>query len=200
MYSPHSHVWLKKSSLTWILAWCSPPILTPWTEGLRCRGLPSTPSTAWSPLGRWWTRRGSGGWSPTPSYCCSAGPSTWARSWGWTAPCSRTLLFSRSSFLIYVPCICLTEDSASNILRLTQSLVQQNQLEHILREIGIKDVQHQLDTDVGADCLDLSDVGDGFLVRTVGAAGTLRPSVRSLPRSPREGGCPSGKVTNWRLL
>ena len=101
-----------------------------------------------------------------------------------------------SSFLIYVSCICLTEDSASNILRLTQSLVQQNQLEHILREIGIKDVQHQLDTDVGADCLDLSDVGDGFLVRTVGAAGTLRPSVRSLPRSPREGGCPSGKVTN----
>ena len=49
---------------------------------------------------------------------------------------------SLSSFLIYVSCICLTEDSASNILRLTQSLVQQNQLEHILREIGIKDVQH----------------------------------------------------------
>lgn len=98
-------MWLKKSWLTWILAWCSPPILTPWTEGLRYRGLPSTPSTAWSPLGRWWTRRGSGGWSPTPSYCCSAGPSTWARSWGWTAPCSRTLLFSRSSFLIYVSCL-----------------------------------------------------------------------------------------------
>ena len=43
------------------------------------------------------------------------------------------------------------------------------------------------------DCLDLSDVGDGFLVRTVGAAGTLRPSVRSLPRSPREGGMPEWK-------
>ena len=39
----------------------------------------------------------------------------------------------------------------------------------------------------------MSDVGDGFLVRTVGAAGTLRPSVRSLPRSPREGGMPEWK-------
>ena len=103
-----------------------------------------------------------------------------------------------SFFLIYVLCICLTEDSASNILRLTQSLVQQNQLEHILREIGIKDVQHQLDTDVGADCLDLSDVGDGFLVRTVvwvPRGHSVRPSARS--RDLRgKGGCPSGKATN----